>query len=90
MKQEKEIGIDEAEKYKSEMILFRNVILEEDYFTNIYDKYREIRSFIKENMTSLDILDDKVKFPEIIKLCVGYNSLNLFAEIEKKVYNRKV
>ncbi len=41
-------------------------------------------------MTSLDILDDKVKFPEIIKLCVGYNSLNLFAEIEKKVYNRKV
>jgi len=90
MKQEKELGIDEVEKLKSEMNTFRNVILEEDYFTNIYNKYREIRSFIKENMTSIDILDDKEKFPEIIKLCVGYNSLNLFAEIEKKVYNRKV
>ena len=31
-------------------------------------------------MTSLDILDDKEKFPEIIKLCLGYNSLNFFAE----------
>ena len=38
MKQEKEIGIDEVEKYKSEMNTFRNVILEENYFTNIYDK----------------------------------------------------
>ena len=90
MKQEKELGIDEVEKLKNEMNTFRNVILEEDYFTNIYNKYREIRSFIKENMTSIDILDDKEKFPEIIKLCVGYNSLNLFHEIEKKVYNRKV
>ena len=72
------------------MILFRNVILEEDYFTDIYERYKQIRGFIKEHMNSIDVLDDKEKFPEIIKLCVGYNSLNLYAEIEKKVYNKKV
>ena len=71
------------------MNTFRNVILEEDYFTNIYNKYKEISEFIKNNMTSIDVFDDKKKFNEIIKLSIGYNSLNVFAKIERKVYNRK-
>ena len=91
VKQEKEL-IEESgnvDEIKNEMNTFRNVILEYDYFTNIYDKYKEIKEFIKDNMNTIDVLDDKDKFPEIIKLCVGYNSLNLFAEIEKKVYGYK-
>ena len=71
------------------MNTFRNVILEEDYFTNIYNKYKEISEFIKNNMNSIDVFDDKKKFPEIIKLSIGYNSLNVFDKIERKVYNRK-
>ena len=92
LKQEKDLveEIGNVDKIKNEMILFRNVILEEDYFTDIYERYKQIRGFIKEHMNSIDVLDDKEKFPEIIKLCVGYNSLNLYAEIEKKVYNKKV
>ena len=92
LKQEKDLveEIGNVDKIKNEMILFRNVILEEDYFTDIYERYKQIRGFIKEHMNSIEVLDDKEKFPEIIKLCVGYNSLNLYAEIEKKVYNKKV
>ena len=89
IKKEKELNIDNVENIKCEMNTFRNVILEEDYFTNIYNKYKEISEFIKNNMTSIDVFDDKKKFPEIIKLSIGYNSLNVFAKIERKVYNRK-
>ncbi len=91
VKQEKDLieEIGNVDQIKNEMNTFRNVILEYDYFTNIYERYKEIREFIKDNMNTIEVLDDKDKFPEIIKLCVGYNSLNLFGEIEKKVYGQK-
>ena len=41
-------------------------------------------------MNSLETLDDPNKYPEIISLCTGYNKINIYADIEKKVYNRKV
>ena len=40
-------------------------------------------------MKSLDVLDDPVKYPKIVSLCTGYNKINIFGDIEKKVYNRK-
>ena len=41
-------------------------------------------------MISLDVLDDKEKFPEIIKLCISYNYNNIYNDIEKKVFGRKI
>ena len=89
LKMEKEIDKEISDRIKNEMITFRNVILSKDYFTNIYHKYIEIKEFIKKNMKSLDVLDDPVKYPKIVSLCTGYNKINIFDEIEKKVYNRK-
>ena len=57
-------------------------------FGNVYSKYNEVKDFIKTN--SLETLDDPEKYPQIISLCTGYNKINIFADIEKKVYNRKV
>ena len=89
LKMEKEIDKEISDRIKNEMITFRNVILSKDYFTNIYHKYIEIKDFIKKNMKSLDVLDDPVKYPKIVSLCTGYNKINIFGDIEKKVYNRK-
>ena len=90
IKLEKELDKDLVDKIKDEMITFRNVILEDDYFGNVYAKYNEVKDFIKTNMNSLETLDDPEKYPQIISLCTGYNKINIFADIEKKVYNRKV
>ena len=45
----------------------------------------EIKNFIKENMHTIDVLDDKEKFPDITKLCVGYNEKNIYSDIENKM-----
>jgi hypothetical protein len=90
IKRKDEIDEKEKETVEKEINDFRNVILEVDYFGNIYEKYKEIKEFIKEHMISLDVLDDKEKFPEIIKLCISYNYNNIYNDIEKKVFGRKL
>ena len=90
LKMEKDLDQELVKKIKEEMITFRNVILEEDYFGNVYSKYNEVKDFIKAHMNTLETLDDPEKYPEIISLCSGYNKLNIYADIEKKVYGRKV
>jgi hypothetical protein len=90
LKMEKDLDQESVKKIKEEMITFRNVILEEDYFGNVYNKYNEVKDFIKAHMNTLETLDDPEKYPEIISLCSGYNKLNIYADIEKKVYGRKV
>ena len=80
IKLEKELDKDLVDKIKDEMITFRNVILEDDYFGNVYSKYNEVKDFIKTN--SLETLDEPEKYPQIISLCTGYNKINIFAYIE--------
>ena len=89
LKQRTEIAEEERVKIEGKLIDFRNVILTEDYFGILYEKYKEITAFIDENMHSLDVLDDKEKFPTIIKLCVGYNDNNIYSDIEKMFKTKK-
>ena len=77
LKMEKDLDQELVKKIKEEMITFRNVILEEDYFGNVYSKYNEVKDFIKAHMNTLETLDDPEKYPEIISLCSGYNKLNI-------------
>ncbi len=88
LKKENEFNND-VQKIKNEMQNFRSVILESDYFGDIYQKYREIKKFINDNMNTVSVFDNKEKFPEMIELCVDYNSFDLFSKIEKIVYHRK-
>ena len=69
IKLEKELDKDLVDKIKDEMITFRNVILEDDYFGNVYSKYNEVKDFIKTN--SLETLDDPEKYPQIISFYTG-------------------
>ena len=38
-----------------------------------------------EKYHTIDVLDDKEKFPDITKLCVGYNEKNIYSDIENKM-----
>ena len=85
MTMKENINEEERKKNEEKMITFRNIILGEDYFGEIFKRYREIKNFIKENMHTIDVLDDKEKFPDITKLCVGYNEKNIYSDIENKM-----
>lgn len=66
---------------------FRNVILEEDYFGDIFAKYKEIRNFLNTQMSSIDIYQDKEGLADIMDICEGYNINNIYNDIEKAFNN---
>ena len=77
---------DERTREENAITLFRNVILEVDYFGYIYSKIKEIKNFIDENMESADVLEDQEKYAELEKLCEDYNNSNIYNDIEKNAF----
>jgi hypothetical protein len=83
LKQSDEMEEDEKNNAQEDLTRFRNVILDTDYFGELYQRYKDVKSFINEHMNTIEVLDDKDKFPDIIKLCVDYNNNNIYDDIEK-------
>ena len=79
---------EDREKEEKKICNFRNVILNEDYFGYIYDKYKEINSFINDEIDSIDAFEDKDKLKKIINLCNDYNCNNIYNDIESKIFNK--
>ena len=85
MKNEKDYS-----KEEKTITTFRNVILEEDYFGDIYAQYKDIKNFMSSEMNSLDVFDDGERYEDIINICGGYNEHNIFNDIEKKAFGKTV
>ena len=85
MKNDKEFA-----KEEKTITTFRNVILEEDYFGDIYAQYKDIKGFISSEMNSLDVFDDVERYGDIVAICAGYNENNIFNDIEKKAFGKNV
>ena len=84
--------LEEEEKNKEEkdIILFRNVILEIDYFGIIYENFHKIKDFIRDNVGTIDIFEDKNKFPQLMSLCSKQGENNIFKNIEKQNFSKKI
>ena len=80
----KDLKQEERKKEEDEITLFRNVILEIDYFGIIYNRFHEIKDFLRDNVNSIEVLEDKNKFPLFMSLCSKHNEDNIFKNIEKK------
>ena len=83
---------NEKELLKEEKMItnFRNVILEQDYFGDIYLQFKDIKNFKNTEMNSLDVFDDGERYGDIVNICAGYNENNIFNDIEKKAFGRNV
>lgn len=80
---------EECENEKKMVTQFRGVILSENYFGNIYNKYKEVDKFIKDKkMESIEILEDEEVFPKIMKLVMSHRSNNIYFDIETKALQR--
>ena len=75
---------EDREREEKRMSHFRNIILSVDYFGYIYSKFKDIYSFIDNEIDSADVLEDKDKLVKINKLCNDYNINNIYHDIEKK------
>ncbi len=90
IKMQEEINEEELKKEKEDNELFRNVILEIDYFGKIYETYKNTIKFIIEEMGELSVFEDNEKFPRIMNTAVEYNKQNIFLDIESKALGKKV
>ena len=73
---------EDKEKEEKNICNFRNIILNEDYFGYIYDKYKEIYNFINNEIYSIDAFENKRILEKINKLCNDYNNNNIYNDIE--------
>lgn len=90
IKMEKDLNEEEKKEQGDKCNLFRNVILEKDFFGNIYNNYKNIINFIKNEMQELDTFLDKDKYPLLIKLVASYSINNIYSDIELKVFGRNI
>lgn len=88
IRNEDSLDEEKIKQLKNDMTLFRAVILEKDYFGDIYAKYKEITDYVNKEITSIDVYNDKEMFPNLLHLCASYNELNLAGFIERKAFNK--
>lgn len=89
IKMDRDLSSQDKKDQGEKCDLFRNVILEIDYFGGVYENYKKIYNFIQKEMQTIDFFNDKDKFPTSIKLAAAYNINNIYNNIELKVFGRK-
>lgn len=75
---------NEHEKIKELMSTFRDCILSEDYFGNIFEVFSTILKFKEESLFDIDIINTD-KYQDFLDLCKSYRKITIFNDIEKYV-----
>ena len=82
--QRDEIPTDVRERVEKRILIFRSLILEEDYFTNIFNSFKNIWEY-KENKFSLKELNSEEGYNRIKQICFDYNKIDLYRKLEKNL-----
>ena len=90
--EEHNLNLNEEELFdeKKKMKYFRNIILEGDYFTKIYNKYKKIKDKIEKLEDINQILEEEEKIGEINKILNKYNKNNIYYNIEENFFGRDI
>lgn len=64
------------------MFDFRNIILDKDYFGEVFNTFKNTLSYIDENV-NLESLDSPDKFPKLINASFNFNKMTIKEDIEK-------
>ena len=64
------------------MFDFRNIILEKDYFGEIFETFKTTMAFIASEV-NLESFDSQDKFPKLINVSFNFNKISIKEDIEK-------
>ena len=79
-KQKEEIE-DKSEIFEK-MFKFRNIILDKDYFGEVFETFKTTIEFIETNV-NLESFDSQEKFPKLINASFNFNKITIKEDIEK-------
>ena len=80
----KNLENNEDEENKELMNLFRDCIMSEDYFGNIYEVFSRILKFKDNYLFDIDIINTD-KYEDFLDICKSYKKITIFNDIEKYV-----
>ena len=82
--QRDDIDTSVRERVEWRILVFRSLILEDDYFNIIFKAFKNIVEF-KDKKFSLKVLNSDEGYNKIKEICFGYNNIDLFRKLEKNL-----
>ena len=82
--QRDDIDTSVRERVEWRILVFRSLILEDDYFNIIFKAFKNIVEF-KDKKFSLKVLNSDEGYNKIKDICFGYNNIDLFRKLEKNL-----
>ena len=82
--QRDDIDTSVRERVEWRILVFRSLILEEDYFNIIFKAFKNIVEF-RDKKFSLKVLNSDEGYNKIKDVCFGYNNIDLFRKLEKNL-----
>ena len=78
--------LDEEEFKKNSKIMFdfRNVIMDKDYFGDVYNEFGKVKEFEKNKMNTVDVFNSD-QYLNLMSVATGYNKVTIYKDIEKNV-----
>ena len=64
------------------MFDFRNIILDKDYFGEVFETFKNTMEFIDTDV-NLESFDSQDKFPKLINASFNFNKITIKEDIEK-------
>lgn len=86
-KQGEEYEEEERNKVTSQMSTFRNIILSEDFFGDLFNAFQEIYAYL-HNTFSAKIFESSDEFPKMIDATFGFNGIKIFQKLDKGGFPR--
>ncbi len=83
--QEEDLDNNNVDEICKKLFVFRNVIMEKDYFGDVYNCFGKAYNFKNNEMKNIDILNSD-KYLDIITTAISYNKVTIFNDIEKYVF----
>ena len=89
--QGEEIDSNIYEEIKKKVTDFRSLLLDIDYFGDVYTKFKEETTYLDQQLKegSIDVFDSKEIFPKLLDLSSSYNELSIFKTLEFHLAEKK-
>ncbi len=73
---------DDEKEVAKKILTFRNIIMSQDYFGILYDKFKDAIDFKNANMNNVELFNSEL-YLDLLDIAASYNQVSIFKDIEK-------
>ena len=73
---------DDEKEVAKKILTFRNIIMSQDYFWILYDKFKDAIDFKNANMNNVELFNSYL-YLDLLDIAASYNQVSIFKDIEK-------